>query len=201
MPALRYISIFILISIFIFQSHFVSVVAIIESEVAVNSIEDLELGSQIIENIEPERIIIENKKIDIEADISSLIAAKVEYKQSESISSIEPAFIEYSFHGTRENIIPTEDNSVFEDFLKPKDEIFITGEKNKKIKLNRPTKKIKKVSGTRGTIGVNMITGTNISSPSGDIIDPAQIDIAPVSGLTQIKANEYNWKKNKNKKI
>lgn len=42
-----------------------------------------------------------------------------------------------------------------------------------------------------------MITGTSISSVTGDTIDPNNIDIAPVSDDVKIKANKYNAKKNK----
>ncbi len=67
----------------------------------------------------------------------------------ETISNIEPTFIINPFYTIIETSLPTEDISLFEDFLKPQKTVFITGEKNKKIRLNRPAKKEQKVSGTR----------------------------------------------------
>lgn len=199
MPVLQYILISLLISIFVFQSNFVTVFALTESDSIINTIEDLETQSEIIK--ETEKVIIENKGVDIERDISSLIAAKIEYRNTESVASIEPIFIANPFHEIAETTLPIQETAVFETFLKTQDTEFVTGEKNTNIKLNRPAKKAKKVSGTRGTIGVKMITGTNISSPSGEIIDPTQIDIAPVTSSIQTKAYEHNSKKNKKPKI
>lgn len=199
MPALRFISISLFISIYILQSNFVTVFALTESDVIINSIEDLQAQSEII--IDTEKVVIENKEVEIENDISSLMAAKVEYRNNESVSNIEPIFMVNPFHEIAETALPVEETPVFETFLKPQNTEFITGEKNTKIKLSRPAKKEKKVNGTHGTIGVNMITGTSISSPSGDIIDPAQIDIAPVTSSVQMQADTYRAKKDKTPKI
>lgn len=58
-------------------------------------------------------------------------------------------------------------------------------------------KKQKKLTGTRGTIGVRINSGTTISSASSEIIDPASIDILPTSDTINTKANEYHSKKQK----
>lgn len=79
------------------------------------------------------------------------------------------------------------DTSGLEALITPPDSPLITGEKNKKIRLARPAKKEKKIPGIRGSIGVNITTGTVISSPSGDIIDPTSIDISTVSDVIQKK--------------
>lgn len=125
----------------------------------------------------------------------------MEYGNNESIPNIEPIFIANPFREITETALPREETPLFETFFKTQNTEFITGEKNTKIKLNRPAKKEKKVDGTRGKIGVNMITGTNISSPTGEIIDPTQIDIAPVSSSVQVMANTYRAKKDRNPKI
>ena len=121
MSVIRYILILTLISTFIFQSHFVTVLALTESDVAINSLDDLEIQSGILQDIVGEPVIIENKKADIEADISSLIAAKIEYRKSEQTSNIEPVFIVNPFHEITETTIPIEENLLFENFLKPQD--------------------------------------------------------------------------------
>jgi hypothetical protein len=159
-----------------------STFAILEWDMAINSIDEL---------------VIEHKESLIEDDISSLIAAKAEYSKKEWISNIEPTFIVDPFHTNIEATGSQENIDILESSIALSDSIFITGEKNKKIQLNRPAKKEKKLPGIRGIIGVNIITGTTISSPSGDMIDPNSIDISTASDVIQKKWNEYNAKKNK----
>ena len=84
---------------------------------------------------------------------------------------------------------------LFGDFLIPSPTVFIAGQKNSRIRLDHTAQKEEKIAGTRGTIGISMATGTIISSPSGDIIDPATIGIFEASAIETTKANEYHTKK------
>ncbi len=51
-----------------------------------------------------------------------------------------------------------------------------------------------KIEGTRGTVAVNMATGTIISTPTGDLIDPASIGIRSAIPADRIKADAYHTK-------
>lgn len=92
MSVLRYIAILSIIGTMIFKSSFGTVVPTDENGNAINSIEEL------ITNEETE--VIDGKEIEINEDISSLIAAKTEYKNSETLSKIDPGFIVNPFRET-----------------------------------------------------------------------------------------------------
>ena len=139
MSALRYILILILISTVIFQSNFLTVLALAESEIAINSIEDLQISAEAIANP-----VIQHKEKSIEADISSLIAAKAEYTKTESLKKIEASFIVNPIHEIITIDLPRESVGIFDDFLKQEETGFITGEKNKKIQLHHVAKNKKK---------------------------------------------------------
>lgn len=195
MSALRYILNLILISTVIFQSNFLTVFALVESEIAIHSIEDLQISAEAIANP-----VIQHKEKSIEADISSLIAAKAEYTKTESLKKIDASFIVNPIHEITTVNLPTESVGIFDNFMKQEEIGFITGEKNKKIQLDHIAKKQKKVTGIRGAIGVNINSGTIISSAAGEMIDPVSIDILPVTDTITARANEYNSKKNKQTK-
>lgn len=77
--------------------------------------------------------------------------------------------------------------TIFEAFITPPEVQLMSGEKAKKIKINRPARKEKRLSEVHGTIGVNLLAGTTVSSATGDIIDPTKIDILPTSLAIQKK--------------
>lgn len=93
MSVLRYIAILSIIGTMVFKSSFGTVVPTDENGNVINSIEELLTGEEIE--------VIDGKEIEISDDISSLIAAKTEYKNSETLSKIDPGFIVNPF---RENI-------------------------------------------------------------------------------------------------
>jgi hypothetical protein len=68
--------------------------------------------------------------------------------------------------------------SVFEDFVISPEIPLLSGAKSKKIRTTKMSREERKVKGTRGKIAVNVGTGTVITNPSGQIIDPAAISIA-----------------------
>ncbi len=147
MSALRYILNLILISTVIFQSNFLTVLALAESEIAINNIEDLQISADIVANP-----IIQHKEKSIEEDISSLIAAKTEYTKTESLKKIDSTFIVNPIHEIPTMDLPMGSIDIFDNFIKQEETGFIRGEKNKKIQVDHIAKKQKKVTGIRGAI-------------------------------------------------
>jgi hypothetical protein len=119
----------------------------------------------------------------------------MEYSKKEWILHIEPKFIVNPINTITDFSFVKEETNIFEDFIKPPEVQLMSGKKAKKIKISRPARKEKRLSEVRGTIGVNMLAGTTVSSATGDTIDPTKIDILPTSLAIQRKWNEYATKK------
>ncbi|MBX9809669.1 hypothetical protein K2X92_04755 [Candidatus Gracilibacteria bacterium] len=184
MSVIRYIAILSIIGTMVFKSSFGTVVPTDENGNVINSIEEL-LPEEDIE-------LIDGREIEINEDISSLIAAKTEYKNSETLSKIDPGFIVNPF---RENI-GTIGTSTLTGIVDDNTSVnLIEGEKSTKIQVTKKIRKQKKIQGTRGTIGVSLITGTNIKTKLGEVIDPKSIDISTVSPDTMTKVKEFNKKR------
>ena len=201
MSALRYISMLLIFTLTI-ESSILSIWAN-PDEVIVNSIEDLEIEANIVAN--NNTTIINGEEKTIETDITQLIAAKIEYKNTEVPVKIEPKFITDPFQKNIENTVPTESTELFENFVKNADSPLIIGDKKENIKVDFTTQKSVKIKGSRGSIGVKLIEGTTISSKDGSVIDPVAIDIATITGSVIQKALEYKQKttkkiRNKDKK-
>lgn len=84
MSVLRYIWISILLSTVLFQSSSITVLALSDAGIAINSIDDLTLQAEVNKNTtNDDTIVIENTGVTIEQDIISLIAAQEAYQKIE----------------------------------------------------------------------------------------------------------------------
>jgi len=90
-----------------------------------------------------------DETVDIESDITRLIAAKIEYATSEA-STIQPIFITNPFENESEitNSL-TKSDRAFENFIEITEVPLIESITGSQIKLKRATKKETRISGVK----------------------------------------------------
>lgn len=204
MSAIRYIGIYILIVTLISQSSSLSVVALSEEDMVVNSLSALEIPAEITEDPISTIVTVSSQKQTTPEvkmmTIADLLRENALYAKSQSDTITPP---EISDASIRENIIMSLDTkSVFGDFLieNQPTKTLLSGYPDARIRLDRSARKEQKIAGVKGSIAVNMATGTIISTSSGDLIDPSSIGIFTAGSLEQMRSKEYHGKKIKSQK-
>ena len=129
-----------------------------------NSIEELEQDASIIQSGTETLTIKKDEEIDIDSDITRLIAAKIEYATSET-SKIQPVFITNPFEDS-ETIDLEVPNNAFDSFKELDETPLIESITGSQIKLKRATKKEKRIGGVKGKIGASLRAGTIIAAKS-----------------------------------
>jgi hypothetical protein len=129
-----------------------------------NSIEELEQDANIIQSGTETLDIKKDEAIDIDSDITRLIAAKIEYAASET-SKIQPVFITNPFEKS-ETIDLEVPNNAFDNFKELSETPLIESITGSQIKLKRATKKEKRIEGVKGKIGTSLRAGTIIAAKS-----------------------------------
>jgi hypothetical protein len=184
----------------ILESSSMSVLALTDTDVAVNSLDALSLP---IEMRDSEIASIKTESTsDLKLDIQSLLDANQEYAKKNTATSendITDSLSEATPWSTQ-ILASLDGRDIFGDFLITSDTRLLSGPQWAKIKLDHRARTEQKVNGIRGTIAVNMATGTIISTLSGVIIDPTNIGIYPATPDDQIKADKFHAKKLKVKK-
>ena len=179
---LRYIAILVFETIFVIQSTGI-VWAISETENIVHSIEELQVQSNLqVWSIFDEDIT--DKRFHTMEDISALIASNIEYTE-QTVFTSSNAF---------------SDENMFDNFVDSQNQVLITWEKAKKIRVGQQAKKKKNIVWARGSIQVDIHGWTIISTPSWETIDPTQIDILSPTTNISLLASEYHSKKIKKSK-
>ena len=162
MSVLRYISISLLVVTLLDQANYPSVLALTEEDMAVNSLTALEIPAEILET--PTRSIRqkstpEPKMMTITELMQEHAAYAVSQKQETNITPIN----------TPNTLIDTLDQrDMFGDFLiESATGGLLRGVQSKRIKLDHMARREQRVSGMRGSVAINMATGTIISGASG----------------------------------
>jgi hypothetical protein len=203
MSVLRSIISILLVISLIGESSLTIVSAQNESDTAIHSLEELQIGAD-IEQGKIARTTTQSGR----SDISDLIRAKSEYQIEESTETVARGFIIDPF---RESVIssplimPDVSSgmvlpSAFSDFVSPANVPLLSGNKSKKIRTTRMSREERKVSGTRGKIAVNVGTGTVITTPTGEIIDPTAISIGGAEAAISDQARSYHESRKPSKK-
>jgi hypothetical protein len=203
MSVLRSIISILLVISLIGESSLTIVSAQNESDTAIHSLEELQIGAD-IEQGKIARTTTQSGR----SDISDLIRAKSEYQIGESTETVARGFIIDPF---RESVIssplimPDVSSgmvlpSAFSDFVSPANVPLLSGNKSKKIRTTRMSREERKVSGTRGKIAVNVGTGTVITTPTGEIIDPTAISIGGAEAAISDQARSYHESRKPSKK-
>ncbi len=132
--------------------------------VPLHSVDELEQDAKIIQEESGISPIKSDETVDIESDITRLIAAKIEYATSET-SKIQPVFITNPFEDS-ETIDLEVPNNAFDSFKELDETPLIESITGSQIKLKRATKKEKRVDGVKGKIGASLRAGTIIAAKS-----------------------------------
>ncbi len=200
MSVLRYIGIYLLIVTLIGQSTSLSVSALSEEDMAVNSLTALGIPAEIVEAVVETRPVQQESIPDIKMmTIADLLRENALYATTQS-DSITPSGVADT--SVRESIVANLDtSSVFGDFLiESATGSLLSGSRDTRIRLDRTARKEQNINGVKGTISVNMATGTIISTNSGELIDPARIGMFVAGSLEQTRSKEYYNKKSKSQK-
>ena len=168
--------------------------------IPLHSVDELEQDAKVIQEESGIFPIKSDETVDIESDITRLIAAKIEYATSEA-STIQPIFITNPFENESEitNSL-TKSDRAFENFIEITEVPLIESITGSQIKLKRATKKETRISGVKWKIGTSLRAGTIIATKSGEEIDAGEIDTRDVTHEVLKKAKEYQIKKNPKKK-
>lgn len=134
MFVLRYIAILILNVIFFLHSGILTVSALVVGENSINSIEELQVQAN-LQASDTMSVIERSLDPSFHKNISTLIASHVEY------NSIE---LNTYQDGMSADFI-SNNGDIFWDFIQSQESEILTGEKNKKIRVDRLTKRTKNI--------------------------------------------------------
>jgi hypothetical protein len=179
------------------------VLALSSEDIAVNSIDALSVPVEHIEHEIASSVMIDQKtetKPELRLDIQSLLDANREYREKNTGTTQEVADITGSNISASDILSSLGVSDIFGDFLIASDTQLLEWAKSTKIKLESRARVEQKVEGTRGTIAVNIATGTIITTLSGAIIDPTSIGIHSATPADRNKADTYTKKRNKKTK-